>query len=122
MARATPWLRSSRPVSEAGRTEDVGSDTPDWNTPRSDPPRWTNPAAVLRKPCVNDSSATIVATPTAIPEAVKRLRAGRRTRLAEMMASTACPQRAESGVSEVASIAPSTSVTVRFARAPTERS
>ena len=71
---------------------------------------------------MNDSSATIVATPTAIPEAVNSVRAGRRTRLAEMMASTACPQREESAVSEVASIAPCTSVTVRFARAPTEPS
>ena len=45
------------------------------------------PGRRLRSPCVKDSSATIVATPTAIPSAVSAVRAGRRRRFVEMIVS-----------------------------------
>ena len=81
--------RRSASTSDAGRIEAVGSETFAWNTPSSEPPRWTNSSAVSRSPCVNDSSATIVATPTAMPPAVNTVRARLRSRFVVMIASIA---------------------------------
>ncbi len=54
--------------------EAVGSATPAWNSPKSDWPRWTNSPAVRLRPSPIDSSATIVATPSAMPIAVAIVR------------------------------------------------
>src|SRR5919197_6481790 len=89
----TSGRRSSRCASEVGSTDAVGSSTPDWNRPRSASPRWTRPAAVRCNPAPTDSSATMVATPSAMPTAVATVRALRRARLVKTRPSTALHQR-----------------------------
>ena len=52
-------------------------------------PRWMRSPALFFSPDVTESSATIVATPMAMPMAVSAVRAGRRNRLEPITASTA---------------------------------
>src|SRR5436190_2923433 len=57
--------------------------------PRSAWPRWTSSPAVFCRPEPTDSSATIVATPSAMPTAVAAARALRRDRLVKTSPSRA---------------------------------
>src|SRR5579875_3509071 len=88
VAAVISGLRLSFPARDSGSREVVGSDAPDWKRPRSEPPRWINPAADSLIPSESDSSATIIATPTPTPRAVRRVRARRRRRLLRMIAVT----------------------------------
>ena len=91
VACATPGARATRSASETGRTDAVGSETLRWKSPRSAWPRWISPRALFWMPWVSASSATIVATPTAIPVAVSSVRARWRNRLARISPTTAAP-------------------------------
>jgi hypothetical protein len=88
VAFSTPGSLAIRRASESGRSDDVGSATPFWKMPRSASPRWMRSPALRFSPAVTDSSATIVATPSAMPVAVSTVRAGRLIRLDPMTAST----------------------------------
>ena len=89
VAACTPLARWSWWLSWSGRIDAVGSATPFWKMPMSASPRWMRSPALFFSPDVTESSATIVATPMAMPMAVSAVRAGRRNRLEPITASTA---------------------------------
>ena len=75
VASATPGSRRTRGASVFGSDDAVSSPTPDWNMPSSAPPRLMRPAALRSIPELSASSTTIVATPIAMPSAVRTVRA-----------------------------------------------
>src|SRR5665213_3249055 len=104
VAASTSRLLLRRPTRPVCNLDTVGSETPAWNTPRSEPPRWTKPPAVLVRPSLTESSATIVATPSPTPSAVSSVRPMRRSRLLTIssgmplrLAAPASDPRAASG-------------------------
>src|SRR4051794_13596847 len=84
----TPGTALTLRSTDSGRKEAVGSSTPCWKTAKSESPRWTSPPAVFFRPWPSESSATIVATPSAMPSAVNAVRPGRRPRFASRIENT----------------------------------
>ena len=77
---ATPGSESTRCSSATGSSERVASETPLWNSPKSERPMWIRSPAVCSAPAEIESSATIRPTPIATPAEVSSVRIGRRRR------------------------------------------
>ncbi len=77
---ATPGSALIRFSSVTGSSERVASETPLWNSPKSERPMWIRSPAVCSAPAEIESSATISPTPMATPADVSSVRIGRRIR------------------------------------------